>query len=206
MIKSPRRHRASARAVVVQRQSLVWPVTASARGGSVPSHAPAHAAPVQPLLWVCRRPPVGCSLCRFASAAAADPSASLQGGLVREAAVGRRRQVLIKDAPPQPRSSSVRRVCSKEGSTSTVVAMRSLKCYPLRGMVTNNPRPCIMAVRPRRKLLRAIRHHAASPKVSRTVSRTAFVASGRSSLPRLRCRASHRAGLVGSPLCWKCSG
>jgi hypothetical protein len=56
------------------------------------SHAPAHAAPVQPLSWVCRRPPVGCSLCRFASAAAADPCATLQGGLEREAAVGRRRR------------------------------------------------------------------------------------------------------------------
>jgi hypothetical protein len=55
------------------------------------SQTPAHAAPVQPLPWLCRRPPVGSSLCRFASAAAADPSASLQGGLVREAAVGRAR-------------------------------------------------------------------------------------------------------------------
>ena len=32
--ESPRRHRASARALVAQRQSLVWPVTASARGRS----------------------------------------------------------------------------------------------------------------------------------------------------------------------------
>ncbi len=64
------------------------------------SHAPAHAAPCQPLPWVCRRPPVGCSLCHrsfvaFATlmpAAAANPSATLQGGLEREAAVGRRRR------------------------------------------------------------------------------------------------------------------
>jgi len=33
-VKSPRRSRAVARALDVQRQSLVWPVTASARGGS----------------------------------------------------------------------------------------------------------------------------------------------------------------------------
>jgi hypothetical protein len=32
--KRPRRHRAVARALVVQRRSLVWPVTSSARGGS----------------------------------------------------------------------------------------------------------------------------------------------------------------------------
>ena len=32
--KSPRRSRAVARALVVQRRSLVWPVTASARPGS----------------------------------------------------------------------------------------------------------------------------------------------------------------------------
>ena len=33
-IESPRRSRAVARALVVQRRSLVWPVTSSARGGS----------------------------------------------------------------------------------------------------------------------------------------------------------------------------
>jgi hypothetical protein len=33
------------------------------------------------------------------------------------------------------------------------------------------PCPCIMADRPRRRLLRAIRHHAASPKVSRSMFR-----------------------------------
>jgi hypothetical protein len=80
-------------------------------------------------------PPVGCSLCHqslallFASlmpAAAADPSAALQGGLDREAAVGRRRRECcfagIKGAPSSPRSSSVRRVGSKAVPTSSVLA------------------------------------------------------------------------------------
>jgi hypothetical protein len=98
--KRPRRHRAVARALVVQRRSLVWPVTASARGRSfladpgtcragpaAPLGVPATArrllplSPVAPLLFASLMP-----------AAAADPSASLQGGLVREAAVGRRRR------------------------------------------------------------------------------------------------------------------
>lgn len=39
------------------RRSLVWPVTSSARGCSVPSQTPAHAAPVQPLPWLCRSRP-----------------------------------------------------------------------------------------------------------------------------------------------------
>jgi hypothetical protein len=98
--KRPRRHRAVARALVVQRRSLVWPVTASAQGRSfladpgtcragpaAPLGVPATArrllplSPVAPLLFASLMP-----------AAAADPSASLQGGLVREAAVGRRRR------------------------------------------------------------------------------------------------------------------
>ena len=105
--KRPRRHRAVARAVVVQRRSLVWPVTSFARGGfplrgtasqladpgtcravpAAPLGVPATArrllplSPVAPLLFASLMP-----------AAAADPSASLQGGLVREAAVGRRRR------------------------------------------------------------------------------------------------------------------
>lgn len=98
--KRPRRHRAVARALVAQRRSLVWPVTASARGRSfladpgtcragpaAPLGVPATArrllplSPVAPLLFAPLMP-----------AAAADPSASLQGGLVREAAVGRRRR------------------------------------------------------------------------------------------------------------------
>ena len=98
--KRPRRHRAVARALVVQRRSLVWPVTSSARGGSFLAHpgtcragpaaslgVPATARRLLPL------PPVAPLL--FASlmpAAAANPSATLQGGLVREAAVGRRRR------------------------------------------------------------------------------------------------------------------
>jgi len=99
-IKSPRRSRAVARALVVQRRSLVWPVTSSARGGSflarpgtcragpaAPLGVPATARRLLPLS------PVASLL--FASlmpAAAADPSATLQGGLEREAAVGRRRR------------------------------------------------------------------------------------------------------------------
>jgi hypothetical protein len=87
----------------------------------------AHAAPVQPLPWLCRCRPVGCSLCRAStSAAAADPSASLRGGLVREAAVGRRRRecdfVGNKDAPSSPRSFERRRVCSKLVRESSVKA------------------------------------------------------------------------------------
>ena len=42
-VKSPRRHRASARALVAQRQSLVWPVTSSARPGTC------RASPAAPL-------------------------------------------------------------------------------------------------------------------------------------------------------------
>jgi len=65
----------------------------------------------------------------------------------------RRRKCWIKDAPSSPRSSSVRRVCFKVVPTSTLLATRHLQ-----------PCPCIVAFRPRRKLLRAIRHHAASPQ------------------------------------------
>jgi hypothetical protein len=98
--KRPRRSRAVARALVAQRQSLVWPVTSSARPGSflarvgtcragpaAPLGVPATArrllplSPVAPLLFASLMP-----------AAAADPCATLQGGLVREAAVGRRRR------------------------------------------------------------------------------------------------------------------
>jgi len=114
--KSPRRSRAVARALVAQRRSLVWPVTASARPGSflarvgtcragpaAPLGVPATARRLLPLS------PLLKSLSFLMPAAAANPCASLQGGLVREAAVGRRRrEVLIKDAPPQPRSSVAR--------------------------------------------------------------------------------------------------
>jgi len=49
-IKSPRRHRASARAVDVQRQSLVWPVTSSARPGSFLARVgTCRASPAAPL-------------------------------------------------------------------------------------------------------------------------------------------------------------
>ena len=75
----------------VQRQSLVWPVTASARPGSFLARVgTCRASPAAPLAVPV--PPVGCSPCRAStSAAAADPCAALQGGLVREAAVGRAR-------------------------------------------------------------------------------------------------------------------
>jgi hypothetical protein len=103
--KRPRRSRAVARALVAQRQSLVWPVTSSARPGSFLARVgtcragpaallgvPATArrllplSPVAPLLFA---PLLFASLM---PAAAADPCATLQGGLVREAAVGRRRR------------------------------------------------------------------------------------------------------------------
>jgi len=92
---------------------------------------------------VCRWPPVGCSLCRAStSAAAADPSASLQGGLEREAAVGRRRRESaanagIKGAPSSPRSSSVRRVGSKAVPTSSVLATRQPTRDALGGGIGN---------------------------------------------------------------------
>jgi hypothetical protein len=97
--KRPRRHRAVARALVVQRRSLVWPVTSSARRGSFLARPGTCRAGPAASLGV-PEPPVGCSLCHrsfvaFASlmpAAAADPCATLQGGLDREAAVGRRRR------------------------------------------------------------------------------------------------------------------
>ena len=115
------------------------------------SHAPAHAAPVQPLPWECRRPPVGCSLCRFASAAAADPCAPV----VPPFAPGRARargcggaaapwsaaNAGIKGAPSSPRSSSVRRVGSKAVPTSTVVAMRQPTRDALGGGIGNVFRP-----------------------------------------------------------------
>jgi hypothetical protein len=62
------------------------------------------------------------------------------------------------------------------GSTFCVIATRH-----------EQPCPCTVAVRPRRKLLRAIRHRAASPQYVPHREPPAFVASGRSSLPR-RCR------------------
>jgi len=93
--KRPRRSRAVARALVVQRQSLVWPVTSSARSGSFFARpGTCRASPAAPLgLPVTARrqlpllPPKAAG-----AAAAADPCATLQGGLDREAAVGRRRR------------------------------------------------------------------------------------------------------------------
>jgi len=83
--KRPRRHRAVARALVVQRQSLGWPVTSSARGGSflarpgtcravpaAPLGVPATARRLLPLSPV--------ALLLFATlmpAAAADPCAAV---------------------------------------------------------------------------------------------------------------------------------
>jgi len=61
--KRPRRSRAVARALDVQRQSLVWPVTASARGGSfLADPGTCRASPAASL--AVPYPPVGCSLCR----------------------------------------------------------------------------------------------------------------------------------------------
>ena len=92
-------------------------------GGARSSQTPAHAAPVQPLPWVCRsRPSAAPSVTAPSSlllrSCQPQPQTlalrsflpSLQGGLVREAAVGRRRRecdfVGIKGAPSSPRSSS----------------------------------------------------------------------------------------------------
>ena len=66
----------------------------------------------------------------------------------------------LKDAPSSPRSSSGRGVGFKVVPTSTVLSTRH-----------EQPCPCTVAVRPRRKLLRASRHRAASPNVSRSMFR-----------------------------------
>lgn len=132
------------------------------------SHAPAHAAPVQPLPWVCRRPPVGCSLCHqslsllFASlmpAAAADPCATLQGGLVREAAVGRRRRecCFAKDV-------GCPILASLQGAGRGFCFLVDRES---RASITRHdpPRPCTVAVRaPVVPPSGAIRHRAASPQ------------------------------------------
>jgi len=79
--KRPRRSRAVAIALDVQRQSLVWPVTASARGRSfLADPGTCRASPAAPLGVPV--PPVGCSLCRFASASLFEREAGLlQGGI-----------------------------------------------------------------------------------------------------------------------------
>ena len=64
-LKCPRRCRAVARALYAQRRSLVWPVTASARGGSFLARpGTCLASPAAPL--GVPQPPVGSSLCRAA--------------------------------------------------------------------------------------------------------------------------------------------
>src|SRR5690606_34195232 len=101
--KPPRRHRASARAVTFGWQSLVWPGTSSARGGSFLARpGTCRASPAAPLgvPTAARRllplSPLQESL--FASlvpAAASDPCVPVgsplhsRAGLVHEAAVGR---------------------------------------------------------------------------------------------------------------------
>jgi len=79
-LRLPGTSRAFTRSVVVQRRSLVWPVTSSARGGSFLARpGTCRASPAAPL--GVPYPPVGCSLCHrsfvaFASlmpAAAANP-------------------------------------------------------------------------------------------------------------------------------------
>ncbi len=127
------------------------------------SHTPAHAAPVQPLPWVCRRPPVGCSLChqslRSFSLRSCQPQPqtlplrSRAGWSARLRWGGGAVSVGLKDAPSSPRSSSGRGVGFLVVPTSTVLSTRH-----------EQPCPCTVAVRPRRKLLRAIRHRAASPQ------------------------------------------
>ena len=87
--KSPRRSRAVARALVVQRRSLVWPVTASVRGARS-SQTPAHATPVQPLPWCAGDRSSAAPSAAKASAAAEDPSRRLKllsGRAVRTARI-----------------------------------------------------------------------------------------------------------------------
>ena len=132
------------------------------------SHAPAHAAPVQPLSWVCRRPPVGSSPChqslRSFSLRSCQPqpqtlplrsragwSARLRwgGGAVSAANAG------IKGAPSSPRSKERAEGWLFGGSTSTVLATRHEP--------TPAPAPC-QAVRPVVPPSRTSRHRAASPQ------------------------------------------
>lgn len=105
-LRSLCRSRAVARAVVAQRRSLVMT--------SAPSLADSLRAHVMPLPWVwCHRPSAAPSVTASSSlsflvpAAAANPSASLQGGLAREAAVGRARAeccfAKVIGAPSSPR-------------------------------------------------------------------------------------------------------
>ena len=124
------------------RRSLVWPVTASARGRSfLADLGTCRAGPAAPLgvpATARRQLPLPLRVSRFASAAAADPSATLQGGLVRKAAVGRARAECgfaeIEGAPSSPRSSSGQRVGFKVARKSSVIATRH-----------EPPRPCTVA-------------------------------------------------------------
>jgi hypothetical protein len=175
--------RAFARAVVVRGAvaSLAL-VTASARGGSVPSHAPAHAAPCQPLPWVCRsRPsaapsvtaPSGRFRCAHASRSrkplhcAALRSAPFQGGLIREAAVGRGRPECgfagVIGAPSSPRSKERAEGWLLGRSTSSGFgdAPRTALSLHRDGLLSS------------RSSLRASRHSAASPNACRTMFRCA---------------------------------
>ena len=123
------------------------------------------------------------------SAAAADPCASLQGGLVREAVVGRRRRecdfVGIKGAPSSPRSFERRRVCSQLVRASSVKATPHPIIFPRSAAWSRKPCSCTVAVRPRRKLLRATRHRAASSQYQplHVPVQWLLTSSGRESLP-----------------------
>ena len=106
--------------------------------GDRPSAAPSVTAPSSLSLRSCRPQPQTLALRSFLP--------SLQGGLEREAAVGRRRRECgfaeNKGAPSSPRSSSVRRVGSKAVPTSSVVATRQPTRDALGGGIGNVFRPC----------------------------------------------------------------
>ena len=145
-------------------------------------------SPVAPLLFASLMP-----------AAAANPSATLQGGLEREAAVGRRR----------------RECCFAKGVECPILASLFERAEGwlqgsskvIRGSDAPRTTPSLHRgdLFSARASLRPARHRAASPQYQPHREAPPVVASGRSSLPR-RPSASHRAGVVGSPLERRCFG
>ena len=157
------------------------------------SHATAHIAPCP---WLCRSrpsaaPSVTAPSSLFASlvpAAAADPSASLRGGLVRGAAVGRARAEcrLRRDlfgcpilAPLQGAGGGFGFLVDRE-SSGFGDAPRTTPSLHRDGLLSA------------RASLRPSRHRAASPQYQPHREPPPCAASGRASLPR-RPSASHRA-------------
>lgn len=173
--KRPRRHRAVARALVVQRRSLVWPVTASARWRLVPRtprHMPRRSSrslgcavaarrllPLSPLLRRFRYAHASRSRRPFQSLEApcrAGSSARLRwgGGAVSAANAG------IKDAPSSPRSSSEGGLASRWFNVlrDSDASRTTLSLH--RGDLFSARAP-----------LRSARHRAASPNIRRSMFR-----------------------------------